>query len=524
MHRPRKPLKLWEKKAQDLEKQVQSQEQPLSADLQTNIDVLDQVFMGCADVTTRDFLVASDPPRPARLYMLRGMQDKSIINKSIIAPLTNREKAEKLSVQDIVTAQGIQELTSLGEVIKEVLRSNSVLFIHGHAKAWMFLTRDAKIRAVNEPNAQTVVRGPRDGMIEDLETNVSLVRKRLKTPSLKVAIGNVGRRSNTVVAVLHIEGVADPKVLAEVHARLDKVDVDGIMDSGELEQLIEDSAFSMFPQVGNTERPDNVAAALLSGRVAIMVDNSPFALIVPSVFADMLESSDDYYERFYFASLVRILRYILAFVALLGPALYVAITTFHHEMIPTELLTSLIRARSGVPFPTIIEALLIEIAFEALREAGLRLPKAVGQAVSIVGVLVIGQATVAAGLFSPIMIIVVAGTGIASFAMPAYSGALVGRILRFPLLLVAGLLGLYGVALSIAVIFIHLVSLRSFGVPYMSPLAPISISDWKDLIIRVPTWAMHRRPTFIAKGDLQRQAIKTSDLQSGGIDGGVKEK
>ncbi|HBI57173.1 MAG TPA: hypothetical protein DDY38_10135, partial [Firmicutes bacterium] len=311
---------------------------------------------------------------------------------------------------------------------------------------------------------------PREGLIEDLETNLTLVRKRLKTPTLKIDCRSVGRRSNTQLAILHLEGVADPKVLAEVHSRLNKIDIDGIMDSGELEQLIEDNTMTVFPQVGNTERPDNIAAALLNGRVAILVDNSPFALIVPNVLTDMLQSSDDYYERFQFSSLIRILRYVLAFVALLSPALYVAITTFHHEMIPTDLLTNLVRARAGVPFPTVIEAGLMELAFEALREAGLRLPKAVGQAVSIVGALIIGQAAVEAGLVSPIMVIVVAATGIASFTIPAFNGAVVTRMLKFPFLVAAGTLGLYGISLALAIIIIHLTSLRSFGVPYLSPL------------------------------------------------------
>lgn len=513
MQKPRRPLKLWEKKAKELEKQIQRL--PLSDDLQTNCARLDSIFQGCADVVTRDFQIACTPPLPARLYILKGLLDRGIVNDSIIAPLTSREKAIQSHVSDLISAHGVKVISDLGEAVQEILQGHAVLVVHGHPTAWAVDARSAQLRSVSEPESQAVVRGPREGMIEDLETNLTLIRRRLKTPALKIALGTVGRKTDTALAVLHIEGVADPQVLAEVHSRLSKIDIDGIMDSGELEQLIEDNTISLFPQIGNTERPDNIAAALLNGRVAILVDNSPFALIVPNVLTDMLQSSDDYYERFYFTSLVRILRYTLAFAALLSPALYVAITTFHHEMIPTALLTSLIQARAGVPFPTVIEAGIMELAFEALREAGLRLPKVIGQAVSIVGALIIGQAAVDAGLVSPIMVIVVAGTGIASFTIPAFNGAIVTRMLKFPLLVVAGTLGLYGIALAVFALFIHLVSLRSFGVPYMSPLAPITISDWKDLVVRAPTWKLVQRPSFIAKDNLQRQNTDYAGLQPG---------
>lgn len=515
MQKPRKPQKLWEKKAQKLEQQAQKLgEQPLSDDLNTNKQVLGQIFEGCDDVASRDFTIPTDPQTPVCLYLLKGAQDKTIVNDSIIAPLTNPEKALKCSIPDLVSAHQLQPISTVEDAVSEVLNGMTVLLIHGSATAWAINAKEAPVRGIDEPEAQALVRGPRDGMIENLETNLALVRKRLRTPSLKIATLTIGRRGNAGVAVLHIEGVADPNVLKEVHARLDKIDIDGIMDSGELEQLIEDNTISPFPQIGNTERPDNVAAALLNGRIAIMVDNSPFALIIPNVLTDMLQASDDHYERFYFASAIRFLRYILSVIALTGPAAYVAITTFHHEMIPTTLLVTLIQARSGVPFPAVLEAGFMELAFEALREAGLRLPKPIGQAVSIVGALIIGQAAVDAGLVSPIMVIVVAGTGIASFAIPAFNGAIVTRLLKFPFLVLAALLGLYGVFLGFAILLIHLVSLRSFGVPYMSPLAPITLRDWKDLIVRLPTWAMSQRPSFIAKGgDTKRQVSDIRGVQ-----------
>lgn len=515
MHKPRKPLKLWELKAEEMNKQGGSQErQAISEELTENQQVLDQIFAGCADVASRNFMLPTTPPTPARLYLLKGAQDKTIVNDSIIAPLTSREKVTNASIPNLISAHQIKEISTIHEAVSEILNGLTVLFIEGSQKAWAINAKEAPIRGIEEPEAQALVRGPRDGMIESLEINLALVRKRLRTPSLKVTTLTIGRKSNTNIAVLHMEGVADPKVLEELHTRLDKIDIDGIMDSGELEQLIEDSTISPFPQIGNTERPDNVAAALLNGRIAIMADNSPFALIIPNVLTDMLQASDDYYERFYFSSAIRLLRYILSIIALTGPAAYVAITTYHHEMIPTTLLITLTQARSGVPFPAVVEAGLMELAFEALREAGLRLPKPIGQAVSIVGALIIGQAAVEAGLVSPIMVIVVAGTGIASFAIPAFNGAIVTRLLKFPFLILAAVLGLYGVFLGFAFMLVHLVSLRSFGVPYMSPLAPITLRDWQDLIVRLPTWAITQRPSFIAKGgNTQRQVTDTRGVQ-----------
>lgn len=516
MHKPRKPMKLWEKKAKELEKQAQNelQEIPIFNDLQANSDALDKMFQGCSDVGSRSFLIPNDPPRQAKLYRIKGKLDIDMVNESIIAPLTSPEKVNAFaSIPDIISAHQINEVTQLSQAAKLLLTGHLLLFVDGSTIAWAINSRAARLRGITEPETQSVVRGPRDGFIEDLETNMSLIRKRLRTPKLKSTPVTVGRLSQSKIIVVHMEGVADPGVLREVHARLDKIDIDGIVDSGQLEQLIEDNAISPFPQIAHTERPDGAAAALLDGRIVILTDNTPFSLIVPTVMTDMLQASEDYYERFHFATAIRALRYIMFALALLGPALYIAITTYHNELIPTTLLVRLIATRAGIPFPAIVEALMMELAFEALREAGVRLPKPVGQAVSIVGALVIGQAAVQAGLVSPIMVIVVAGTGIASFTVPAFNLAISVRLLRFVFMIAAGTLGLYGVNLVLSITLIHLLSLRSFGVPYLSPLAPMTIYDWKDTVLRAPTWWSYRRPTFIAKGNVHRQKLGARSFQ-----------
>jgi len=507
---------MWEKKAKELEQQFQGEYEnaTLPQDLLMAGKVLDHIFQDCADVGTRDFMIPWDSPKQARIYTVKGMLDKDMLNESIIAPLTTPGKVKhSSSITDIVSAHQVKEVTETKQAVSEILNGLALLIVEGSPVAWSINTRAARVRGIEEPETQAVVRGPRDGFIEDIETNIALVRKRLKTPKLKSVLVAVGALTQTNVSVMHLDGIADPKVLAEVHARLDKIDIDGVVDSGQLEQLIEDNSISIFPQIANTERPDGVAAALLDGRIAILVDNSPFALVVPTVLTDMLQASEDYYERFQFATAIRLLRYIMFVLALLGPSLYIAITTFHHEMIPTTLLVSLIATRAGIPFPAIVEAMLMELAFEALREAGVRLPKPVGQAVSIVGALVIGQAAVQAGIVSPIMVIVVASTGIASFTIPGFNVAISIRLLRFPFMVLAATLGLYGVNLGLSILLIHLVSLRSFGVPYLSPIAPMTVFDWKDVILRAPTWWMYQRPTFIAQGNVHRQQSGARSFQ-----------
>jgi spore germination protein KA len=277
------------------------------------------------------------------------------------------------------------------------------------------------------------------------------------------------------------------------------------LESGYIEELIQDETYTPFPTVYNTERPDVIAAGLLEGRVAILIDGTPFVLLVPALFGQFNQAAEDYYQRADIGTLLRLLRYLSFFIALLGPSLYIAITTFHQEMIPTPLLISLAAQREGVPFPAFIEALVMELTFEILREAGVRLPRAVGQAVSIVGALVIGQAAVEAGIISAAMVIVVSVTAIASFVFPSYNMAISVRILRFGLMGLAASFGLFGITLGLIAIVLHLCSLRSFGIPYMSPFAPFILADQKDMLFKVPLWGMFSRPRLISQKNVIRE-------------------
>jgi spore germination protein len=299
--------------------------------------------------------------------------------------------------------------------------------------------------------------------------------------------------------------IADPELVEEVKKRIQKIDIDHLPESGYVEQLIEDNYLSPFPQVQNTERPDRVISALMEGRVAIMLDGTPFALIAPVTFSMLLQSPEDYYERWIPGTLFRLLRFGAANVTLFAPSLYISFISFHQGLIPSELAISITGTREGVPFPSLIEALVMEIAIEILREAGLRLPKPIGPAMGIVGGLIIGEAAVQAGIVSNIMVIVVAITAISSFAIPSYSAGMPLRILRFVAMFSAALFGLYGVILFFLFLCSHLVKLKSFGVPYASPAVPYRLSDWKDFMVRMPLQMMKRRPKMMHTKDQIRK-------------------
>lgn len=492
---------------------------PISASLQANDEILRSVLGQNSYVIFRSFRLGLLGNPGAMIIYVDGMIEKKLISSEIMKPLmfeTRIADFESIKGNPLafirnfgITSASIREIRTMNDVVSEILYGNAALIIDGIDTGISIDVKGWETRGMSEPESEVLVRGPREGFTETLLNNTVLIRRRLRTPDLVFMEINVGKLSNTAVSIAYVRGVADPSLVAEVVSRLNRINIDGIMESGYIEELIEDNPYSPFPQVAHTERPDRVAAALLAGRVAILTDGTPVALVVPAEFVSFMQSPDDYYERFYFGTAVRWLRYIAFAMSLLLPSLYIAITTFHQEMIPTRLLISLAAAREGVPFPALVEAMLMEFTFEALREAGIRLPRAVGQAVSIVGALVIGQAAVQAGIVSPLMVIVVAVTGIASFMNPTYSTGITMRLLRFPMMILAGTLGLFGVMTGILAILIHMAGLRSFGVPYLASLAPLHTSDLKDVLVRAPWWSMNRRPAETSKTNRIRQGKGT---------------
>ncbi|BFT71963.1 spore germination protein [Paenibacillus sp. P36] len=481
----------------------------VSAELSGNLQILRTYFTDCADVLFTQFHTHNG--LNACMLYLRGAVDVELLDGNVLTPLKNSKVDSVSSIEtykDYVNVSDVYEIQTIGEVLHDVLGGRSVVFIDTVQGALTIGLMKYDTRAVEEPLAESVVRGSREGFIESTTINTSLIRKRLKTPALKFITFTVGTYSKTEVTMAYIHGIAKPDIIIKVSERIEQIDIDGVLESGYIEELIEGNTYSPFPQIQATERPDVAAASLLEGRILILTENTPIVLIVPATFWSMMQSPEDYYQRYLIGTLIRWLRYTFFLIAMLAPAVYVAVLTFHQEMVPTTLLLRVAKSREEIPFPALVEALIMEITFEALREAGIRLPRQVGSAVSIVGALVIGQAAIQAGLVSAPMVMVVAITGISSFMMPQYSASIALRILRFPIMILSGIMGLFGLILGLLLVISHLCILRSFGVPYMAPLAPISLSGIKDVLFRAPINKFKTRPLFYSEGNIKRQGDK----------------
>ncbi|CAN7275577.1 spore germination protein [Paenibacillus sp. LjRoot56] len=479
----------------------------VSTELSSNILHLQTVLTACDDVVFASIHLASG--LQASVLYLRGMVNVELLDGHVLEPLKQASTETVASMDKVMSCISVsqyKELRMIGEVINEVLGGKAVLLVDTIEGALSIELSQSEGRSVEEPLAESVVRGPREGFVESLVVNTSLIRKRLKTPALKFVSFTLGNYSKTDVTMAYMQGIAKPEIISKVSERISQIKLDGVLESGYIEEMIESNIYSPFPQVQTTERPDVAVSSLLEGRVVIITDNTPIALIAPTTFWSLMQSPEDYYQRFLIGSLIRWLRYTFFLIAMLAPAIYVAVLTFHHEMVPTTLLLRVAKSREEIPFPALVEALIMEVTFEALREAGVRLPRQVGSAVSIVGALVIGQAAIQAGLVSAPMVMVVAITGISSFMMPQYSAGISLRMLRFPIMILSGILGLFGLVLGLLLIISHLCILRSFGVPYLAPFAPIYPKGIKDVLFRAPISKMNTRPAFYAdKENLKRQ-------------------
>jgi hypothetical protein len=478
----------------------------LSGELNENLQLLQNIYADCSDVIFHNFLIG-DQTKAVLIY-IDGLTNVEEVDQHVLAPLQQDFALEHTlsNIRKKIAVSSIKNVRTVADVIEEISGGNPVLLVSQEKQGLAIGLSKWEKRGIEEPVAESVLRGPREGFIETLRTNTSLLRRKVRSPNLKIKSMNIGTYSRTTIAIAYIEGIADPTLIEEMTNRLQRIKIDGILESAYIEELIEDNPYSPFPQLLSTERPDVASAYLLEGHVIVLVDGTPSVLIAPVTFFSLLQSPADYYERYFVGTAIRWLRYLFLAISLLGPSLYVAVVSFHQEMIPTSLLLTMANSREQVPFPALVEALLMETVFEALREAGARLPKQIGAAVSIVGALVIGQAAVAAGIASSPMVMVVAITGIASFMAPRFTVGIAVRLLRFPIMVLAGFLGLLGLMLGVIVIFNHLLTLRSFGVPYMSPLAPMKGRDMKDVLLRAPRWALNTRPHLTGEWNQYRQA------------------
>ncbi|OLO25082.1 spore germination protein [Alkalihalophilus pseudofirmus] len=510
-----KPLSslIYRKKHENTQKEehVRNGNAPIFLCLKENVEKINNMMGNSNDLIVREVIIAREPLVKGAVIYLGGIVDEKLVSDLIIKALV--EEPMDINVQtersmgvllksiksQILTVANIKSLDNWDAIIHNLLSGKTILFIDGVSEALVGGTEGGEKRPVEEPTSEITVRGPKDGFTETISTNIALVRRRLKSPHLRVDMIHLGAISQTDVAIVYLEGVANEKIVKEVRDRLNRIEIDEILSSGNIEELIQDHSFTVFPTIFNTERPDIVANTISDGRVSIIVDGTPFVLIVPTGFSQFFKAAEDYYQRYDLGTLIRMLRYCAFTLALLGPSIYIALITFHQDLIPTTLVISLAAQREGIPFPAFIEALIMEVTFEVLREAGVRMPRAIGQAVSIVGALVIGQAAVQAGIVSAAMVIVVAGTAIASFTTPAYNLAVAGRILRFVMMVMAAAMGLYGIIIGLIVLVAHLSSLRSFGVPYLAPFAPLSVEDQKDGLFRFPLWARRKRPRLVSQ-------------------------
>ncbi|MGJ7913167.1 spore germination protein [Neobacillus sp. LXY-1] len=470
----------------------------LSFSLEENLSLLQYTFADCDDFISQ--MVQFDYIQGCIFYLSEMASDHAL--KEIEQGLTDsggllkKESSDdiRVSIRNRFPFSNINNVRSLESIIDHILIGNTVLLVDQIDQAFLFSTVKEAGRSVQEPPSESLVRGPREGFVENIGTNLMLIRRKLRNPSLKVRHLRVGRQTNTEIKVVYIKGIADDKVVDEVSKRLSLIDIDGILESHYLESIMADSRWSPFPTVYSTERPDRVCANLLDGKVAILTDGTPFVLTAPAVFVEFLHSNEDYYNGSLIATFTRWIRLLGLLVTLILPSFILAMNTFHQDLLQTPLLLKIAASREGLPYPVLVEAIFMFITFELVREAGLRMPKVFGGAVIIIlGLVLVSQIAVQAGIIGPVMAISVSVAAMVSFILPNYAFHQVVRLLGLPMLLLAGFFGFMGILVGLMFALAHLVSLRSFGVPYFSPISPGRKEGWKDVFIRAPWWAIKTR-------------------------------
>jgi spore germination protein KA len=512
---PRKDLKAVLKKSEKVDKEKTSD---ISCSLAENLTFVKEKFHypDNSDLVIREFdIVVKDAVIAAFLFFYDGMSDTRVINMDILQPLmllsnldikSDGKGLSKFITSHILPHNQIKEVNTHQEIIDMVNFGGCGIYVDGLDVAFAADVKNLPGRGIEKPNTELVIRGAQEGFNENIRNNTALIRKRLKDEDLVAENISLGRRSKTPCAMMFIKDIANDALVGEVRRRLKNIKVDHIMDSGELEQFIEDNPLLPTPQVIATERPDRVCGMLAEGRVAIIMQGSPFVLVVPVTNDDIFHAAEDQNLRFPYANLLRLIRIFAIIMSLLLPGLYVAITNFHHEMIPTDLLLAIMSAREKVPFPSVVEVFIMEISFELIREAGIRIPGPIGPTLGIIGALILGQAAVAANIVSPILIIVVAVTGIGSFAIPNFSAGFAFRILRFGFIILGALAGFLGIAAGLVLLGFWMVSAKSFGVPFVVPVGPRTKGGFSEATIKEPIYKQENRPDFINPKDPIKQA------------------
>lgn len=484
----------------------------VKSDIDSNKKILENIFSvpKNKDLIIREFTLGRK--RRGFIAYLDGMANKDIINDSILRPLFDEKsfdspevsRSQNVPLESIVLTNDTKNLKSIKKVVAEILKGNTALYLDGLD---YFLTCESigfEKRGVEAPKTEGIVKGPQEGFSENLRTNISLIRRIIRNSNIVTEFFEVGEKSSTTIAIVYLKDVVNPAIVEEVRRRLSKIKTDFLVSAGMLEELIEDNPYSIIPTILNTERPDRTASHIVEGRVIIIMDGTPFALIVPVTMNALMHSPEDAALKWQYTTGLRFIRFIAFLAGSMLPGLYIAFTTFHREMIPTDLLIAIAKAKENVPFPTLVEILLMELGFELIREAGIRVPGIVGNTLGIIGALILGEAAVSANIVSPILIIIVAVTGLSNFSIPNYNLAFGIRLIRFYYIFAGATLGFYGIALAITGFVLMLVNLKSFGIPFFSVIAPRNKKS-RDVIIRYPQWMQESRPDFLNTLDRKRQ-------------------
>lgn len=493
---------------------------PISTDLDKTIKTIDALTKDCDDFVSRRFTIGGKNKVDIYFVYIDNMVDKTLLEEDTLRYLIYEMDEMPSSGQfDYIKDKGLRSAdisvaTTMDEAMKFVFGGDTLIFVDGYDRAIRVSVRGMASRGIQTSENEVAIRGSKESFTEAFYLNRVLLRRRVKDSNMKIKQFTVGTRTLTDVAMIYLDGVAENKIIKEIEKKLNEYTIDGIFDSGMLEQLIENNPNSPFPEIQATERPDKAASAIVEGRVVILVDNSPTVLILPSTLNSFFQASEDYYNRWLVATLVRLLRYIGAFITMFLPGLYIAVVNYQPELLSSALALSFAASRQGVPFSVLVEVVVMELAFEMLLEAGIRLPGPMGNMLGIVGGLVIGDAAVNANLVSPMAVIIVAFTAISAFTIPNEAFASSFRMIRFFSIILSAFLGLYGFVLSLMFLLIHLAGFSSFGVPYLSPYVASGINggdDGKDALVRFPIRKMINRPSFARRSERVRLVKKQED-------------
>ena len=490
----------------------------VSVNLRENEKYLRSRLENCSDILIRPMRLGDKHKVDCLMVYIEVAVSNMMLDDSALGKMINHfweispEDIQEFVRHNSLGIADVKKLENLDESIDAMLAGNAVFFIDGYDKAMKISSKGYPSTGVMEAESEKVLRGSREGFSDSVKSNSALVRKRLRDTRLKVEEYKIGVRSHTLTQVLYMDDLVHEGLLEEVKERLEEFQIDGILDSGMLEQLTEDVWYSPFPQYQTTERPDRAVQEILKGKVVILCDNSPEALILPGNFSSFMESSEDWYHRFEMASFLRILRYLAVIMATVLPGLYLAVIRFHTQILPSALILSFAEAREGVPFSSVVELIFLELAFELIREAGVRVPGSLGNAIGIVGGLVIGQAAVEANLVSPIVVMIVALTALGSMTVPNEEFAAAFRLVKYGFLILGGYLGIYGIVLGVYLVIGHLAGLISFGIPYLVPFIKKEQKGSRgEGVMRVPLRKRVLRPLYAR----EEQKIRLKRKESG---------